>query len=329
MSARTESSVLILGANGRFGRTAADAFSRAGWRVTAQSRSSLRYTLPHGVTPLQCDALDHDALLQACARGVDVIVNALNPVYTDWERKVPPLAEAALALAHATGALLMLPGNVYNFGSRLPEVLTEQTPFAGDTSKARIRIELENRMQAAAASGVRSVVIRAGDFLGGDGPGTWLDMVMAKKLGSGKFTYPGPLDVPHAWAYLPDLARVFVAVAERRQELAPFEVLHYAGVSCTGTELRRAVERASASSLGVAQMPWWLMRLLAPVVPICRAMLEMRYLWLRPHRLDETKLRALIHDVPHTPLEQVVSACLAAAPGKAAGATVDPAATKY
>jgi hypothetical protein len=47
------------------------------------------------------------------------------------------------------------------------------------------------------------------------------------------------------------------------------------------------------------------------VVPICRALLEMRYLWQRPHRLDEAKLASLIRHVPHTPLHQVVSACLA------------------
>jgi hypothetical protein len=29
----------------------------------------------------------------------------------------------------------------------------------------------------------------------------------------GVVTYPGRLDVPHAWAYLPDLARAFVAIA--------------------------------------------------------------------------------------------------------------------
>lgn len=308
--------VLVLGANGRFGRAAVEAFGNAGWTVLAQSRTPPRQPLPANAVGVQCDALDVERLVRACAGGVTVIVNALNPAYTEWERRVPALADAALRTARATGALLMLPGNVYNFGSRLPATLTEETPFVADTPKARIRIALERQMRAASNAGVKSVVIRAGDFLGGAGPGTWLDMVIAKKLHRRRFTYLGPLDVPHAWAYLPDLARVFVAVAGQRDRLQPFEVFHYAGITCTGSELWKAMENAAGSRLGLTQMPWWPLRLLAPVAPICRALLEMRYLWQRPHRLDEAKLARLIGHVPHTPLEQVLEASLAAMHGQ-------------
>jgi hypothetical protein len=37
----------------------------------------------------------------------------------------------------------------------------------------------------------------------------------------------------------------------------------------------------------------------------------MRYLWERPHALDDTALRALIGSVPHTPLPQALRAALA------------------
>lgn len=301
---------LVLGANGRFGRVAVDAFSQAGWRVIAQTRSAPRSGLPGNATALQCDARDTDALLRGCADNVDVIVNALNPAYTAWEKQVPALAAGALELARRTGALLMLPGNVYNFGSALPEVLSETTPQVPDTSKARVRIALEREMEAAAAQGVRSVVIRAGDFLGGPGPGTWLDMVIARKLGKGKASTLGPPDVAHAWAYLPDLAQVFVKVAERREALQAFEVLHYGGLTLTGRALFHALEQATGRRLTLTQMPWWPLRLTAPFVPISRALLEMRYLWQRPHRLDESKLHALIGDVPHTGIADALRASL-------------------
>jgi len=60
-----------------------------------------------------------------------------------------------------SGALLMLPGNVYNFGRELPPVLTPATVERGDVPKARIRIETEARI--AAMPGLHSVVIRAGE----------------------------------------------------------------------------------------------------------------------------------------------------------------------
>ncbi|WP_158598078.1 NAD-dependent epimerase/dehydratase family protein [Noviherbaspirillum saxi] len=311
MQANSPSSVLILGANGRFGRVAVEAFSRAGWHVIAQSRSAPSEALPRNAVPLVCEALDTDRIHGACTGKIQVIVNALNPAYTKWEQLVPPITASVLALARETGAMIMLPGNVYNFGSALPEVLSEHTSSVPNTSKARVRIELERQMQLAAAEGVRSVVIRAGDFLGGAGPGTWMDMVMAKKLNKQQFTYLGPTDVEHAWAYLPDLARVFVAVGEHRNALPPFEVLHYGGLACTGRELFHAMERVTGRALQLKQMPWWLLRLLSPVVPMCKAVLEMRYLWLRPHRLDETKLASLIGEVPHTSLDQVLRHCIA------------------
>ena len=46
-----------------------------------------------------------------------------------------------------------------------------------------------------------------------------------------------------------------------------------------------------------------------------RALLEMRHLWLRPHRLDETRLAQLIGTVPHTPADQVLRESLALLPG--------------
>lgn len=298
--------VLILGANGRFGSAAAQAFSDAGWQVIAQSRSVPPRSLPRNAVALQCDALDVEQVLRRCAGNVQVIVNALSPAYTEWERLVPPLAHSALELARRTGALLMLPGNVYNFGARLPEMLVEGTPQVADTAKAAIRIDLERQMEAASAEGVRSVVIRAGDFLGGTGTGTWLDMVIAKKLDKGEATWPGPLDVPHAWALLPDLARVFVAVAEHRANLRPFEVFHYGGLTLTGREFLASLERVAGRALKVKQLPWWLLKLASPFVPMFSALLKMRYLWQRPHRLDDGKLRALIGTPPCTPLDRVL-----------------------
>lgn len=301
--------VLVLGANGRIGRALVEAFSAAGWLVRAQMRRDPTTPLPAGVRPVICDALDTAALIEA-AHGTDVLINALNPDYTRWDTLVPPLAASVLAVARASGATLMLPGNVYNFGAELPAVLTEATPEVANTDKARIRIALEQQMRAAAEEGVRSIVIRAGDFFGG-GPGSWFDLVIAKDVGKGRVTLPGPADLPHAWAYLPDLARVFVAVAARRAQLAPFETLHYAGETLTGAELHRAIEEVCGRSLKRAQLPWWALRLASPFVPIFRALFAMRYLWLRPHRLDDARLRQLIGTLPHTPLHRALSTALA------------------
>ena len=304
-----DKTVLVLGANGRLGRAATLAFAAAGWQVLAQLRRAPRAPLPPGVRLLQCDALDV-ATLAAAAPGVAVIVNALNPDYTRWATLLPPITAATLALARATGATLMLPGNVYNFGKQLPPVLTEDTPFAANHPKAAQRIALEVALAHAAADGVRSIVIRAGDFLGD--AGTWVDQAMAKGLANNRFTQMGPSDLPHAWAWLPDLARVFVQVAERRAALPAHAVLHFEGLTLTGAQLQQAFEAALGRPLQTGQFPWPLLRLATPFSPMLRALFQMRHLWQRPHRLDGQRLQALLGSVPQTPLDAVVRQCIAA-----------------
>jgi nucleoside-diphosphate-sugar epimerase len=308
-SART---ALVLGANGRFGQVAVRAFAAAGWQVRAHTRRAPATPWPAGVQSVRCDALDL-ATLTAAAQGAEVIVQALNPDYTRWDTLLPPITQATLALAGASGARLMVPGNVYNFGRELPAQLDEATPFVANTPKAAQRIAMEASMQEAAHTrGVKSVVIRAGDFLGGTG--TWLDLAMARRLPRGVFTQMGQPDIAHAWAWLPDLAQTFVRVAEVQAALPAFETLHHTGLTLTGAQLQAAVEAALGQPLRNAQFPWWLMQLASPVAAMPRALLQMRYLWQRPHQLVSHKLPALIGPEPSTPVDVVMRQALQGLP---------------
>lgn len=61
--------------------------------------------------------------------------------------------------------------------------------------------------------------------------------------------------------------------------------------------------------------PWPLIRLAALVAALPRALVEIRYLWQRPHRLDGQRLQALLGArMPATPLAEVVRQCLAGLP---------------
>jgi nucleoside-diphosphate-sugar epimerase len=305
---------LVLGANGRFGQAAVAAFAQAGWRVLAQVRRAPPQPLPAGASTLAAPLSDIDTLA-ARAAGARVVVHAVNPPYTRWRQEVLPAARLGLDVARRLGARFMLPGNVYNFGEHMPALLRPDTPQSPSTEKGRIRCELEAEMRARAAGGQRSVVIRAGDFFG-SGRGSWLDLVIAKSLAQGKLVYPGPLDVPHAWAYLPDLARAFVAVAAL-DALPAFAQLHFPGHTLTGAQWLAAVERAAAS-LGVlpaqgwrhGSMPWGLIRAGGVVVPSWRAIAAMSYLWRVAHALDGTALRAAVGALPATSIDAALCAAL-------------------
>jgi nucleoside-diphosphate-sugar epimerase len=306
--------VLVLGANGRFGHAAVAAFAEAGWRVLAQVRRAPPQPQPAGASVLATPLSDIDTLA-ALAAGAGVVVHAVNPPYPRWRQELLPAASQGMELAGRLGARFMLPGNVYHFGEHMPALLRPDTPPSPSNEKGRIRCELEAEMHARAARGQRSVVIRAGDFFG-SGRGSWLDLVIAKSLAHGKLVYPGPLDVPHAWAYLPDLARAFVAVASRK-DLPDFANLHFPGHTLTGAQLLAALERAAAG-LGRTparawrhgSMPWGLIRAGGLFVPTWRGIAEMSYLWRVPHALDGTALNAAIGALPATPIEAALRAAL-------------------
>ncbi|MFY3385805.1 NAD-dependent epimerase/dehydratase family protein [Paracidovorax sp. MALMAid1276] len=318
--------VLVLGARGRLGMAAVRAFADAGWQVLAQVRPGTPQraatTLPAmaGVWWMPV-AVHETAALVAQAQGAQVVVHALNPVYTHkaWREEAPALMEAAITIARQLHATLMLPGNVYNFGEAMPAVLRESTPQAATGFKGRLRVQLEQRLQAATQDGgLRAVVLRAGDFFG-SGSGSLLDLVLAKDLARGRVTLPGPADVATPWAYLPDLARALVRVAEQRHRLAAFDTLHFAGHQATGQQWVQALAAVAATrgwlppggALRVGRMPWALVRLAGLVVPTLQSVAAMRYLWRTPHRLDNARLTALIGEEPRTPFDTAVHHALA------------------
>ena len=156
---------------------------------------------------------------------------------------------------------------------------------------------------------MKAVVIRAGDFFG-SGTGLWFDLVMAKDLQRGKFTYPGRLDVATSWAYLPDLAQVFVKVAGQRECLPAFETLHFGGYQLTGQDWAGAFTAIAheqgwtpaQGTLRVNSLSWPLLRVAGLFVPKMAALWEMRYLWRTPYALANDRLQGLIGPEPHTAL---------------------------
>lgn len=295
------STIVIAGAAGRMGRAASEAFVDGGWSVRGIARGTKLKQLPEGVDPVEADALNRDTMIAACA-GADVILHALNPPYDKWDTTILPFGENILAAAKTHGATIMMPGNVYNYGTSVGLGMTEDAPMNPDIEKGRLRVRLEDMFRAAAVDGVRTIVLRAGDFFGGRVEGTWLDQMIGRDLRKDRLIWPGRRDVPHAFAYLPDFGRAFVAVAERRDRLSAFTRLHFAGHTVTGDQFHRAMEEAVGRSLKRGSVPWQLLRLVGVFNPVLREVVKLRYLWDTHHSLDGTRLGGVIGDRPATPL---------------------------
>jgi nucleoside-diphosphate-sugar epimerase len=298
--------ILVLGAAGRLGFTAAEAFREAGWTVKGLVRPGRAKAVPRRVEAIE--AVARDQAIEA-ARGCDVVLNALNPIITQWDKNALSLGYSAIAAAESSGATLLFPGNVWNYGRGMPPVLDETTPMQPTTRKGGMRVEMEQRLREACDRGMRAIVLRAGDFFGA-GRGSWFDLVIVKNIGRQRLTYPGPFDVMHSWAYLPDFTDTLVQLAERRADFNAFEEFAFAGHAMTGNELIATIEQVTNAKFSVRPMSWWFLKTLGQALKLGRELAELEYLWRVPHKISGEKLKAAIGDVPHTPLREAVAASL-------------------
>lgn len=268
---------LILGASGRFSKNMTEQLEAAGWETRAFDRANQN--------------------MKKAAEGVDVIVNGANPQYPHWKRDVLPFTHKVIEAAKHAKATIIIPGNNYCFGPNMSSPIGPQTPQKATNELGVIRIELERLYKS---SGVRTILLRAGDFIDTSASGNWFDLIMATKLEKGKLIYPGKTDIPHAWAYLPDMARAAVQLLEMRDQLNTYEDISFPGYTWTGNELRKALTEVTKQNVSIKQFSWWLIRLSRPFWPMAKHLLEMRYLWDTPHWMDKTRFDELLPDFEAT-----------------------------
>lgn len=281
--------VLILGASGKIGTHTARAFAAAGWQVRTFNRKA-------------------EDMTQA-AQGCDVIVNGMNPPnYHDWAGIIPQITAQVIAAARASGATVIIPGNVYVYGDH-PGEWSETTPHRPCTRKGRIRVAMEDTYRA---SGVQTILLRAGDFIDPDRNGDMLSVVMLKSLRRGRITALGPHDARHAYAYLPDWARAAVLLAEKRDQLDQYEDIPFPGHAFTPDQLKSHLETLLNRPLRITNFPWWALRLASPFWELARELGEMRYLNRVPHSLSATKFDRLLPGFDATPLDEALHAALPA-----------------
>jgi nucleoside-diphosphate-sugar epimerase len=296
--------VVILGINGHIGHHVAKAFVAGGWDVTGFGRSN-KQPVP-GVRFVKGDA-DSVADMRAAIGDIDIVVNALNLPYAEWDkgRKVAQ-TERVIAAIGTTGKTLLFPGNVYNYAAT-DRVITPDMPQHPQTPRGAIRVEVERLYAEAARRGdMQVIIIRAGDFFGPESKGDWFDLVMMTEAKKGRVKLMGAKGVPHAWAYLPDLGRAFEKLAWHRRELGPFETFHFAGHFVTPEQMGAAVLKVQP--LKTSMFPRWIIGAMGLVDPTMREVGKMAYLWDYPQELRDERLEAILGPDFATPFDEAVAA---------------------
>jgi len=225
------------------------------------------------------------------------------------------MLDNTIAAARPAGARIVLPGTVYNYGPDAFPLIAEEAPQHPVTRKGTIRALMEQRLRAAAeASLCKVLIVRAGDFFGPQAGNNWFSQAVIKPGKRPRRIYnPGQAGVGHQWAYLPDVAETMVQLIEKGG-LADFAAYHMQGHwDEDGTGMTQTIVRVlGAPAVRVTPLPWWALRIASPFSTTLHELMELAYLWNRPVRLVNEKLRAQLGVEPHTPLELAVRTTLVA-----------------
>jgi nucleoside-diphosphate-sugar epimerase len=187
--------VFITGAGGYIGGSLAAALLAEGHGVSGLARSaeSAAALAKLGIQPVR-GSLDDAETLAAAARAADVTINAASADHRGAvEAILGALAGSGKTFLHTSGSSIVgTPAR----GELVAQVFDEDTPFTPSPARAA-RVALDTTIRAAAANGLRPIVI-APSLIYGRGHGLnphsiqvpWL-IQLAKKSGVAKYIGPG------------------------------------------------------------------------------------------------------------------------------------------
>jgi nucleoside-diphosphate-sugar epimerase len=265
-------------------------------RLLAERGETVRIVTRGGSGPehplidrVAADASDA-ARLTELSRGAKAIYHCANPAsYTEWFRLLPPLQTAAIEAAKANGAVLANTGSMYAYGPQPGGRMNEHTPMAATGRKGVLR---RRNWEQSLAAGIRTVDVRASDFVGRDANGFY-SMIFEPALRTGKPAWvTGHLDMPHTFTYNRDIAKALVTLAA--DERAWGRAWHVP--SPPAVTLRDLAGRYAAAAgkppIKLVQLPRFAMRLAGTVVPIAREVAEMDYQYYAPFYVDAAETAA-------------------------------------
>jgi nucleoside-diphosphate-sugar epimerase len=305
MSQRTH---LVVGA-GAVGSAVVRHLAAAGDAVRVVTRSGSGPDLP-GVEKVAADAADSARLVELAA-GADVIYNCVNPPYHRWATDWPPVANALLAAAESSGAVLVTTSNLYGYG-HVDAPMTEQTPLAGTGTKAQVRIRMwQDALAAHEAGRIRATEARGADYVGPGSESHLGDRTVPKLLAGKNVQVLGSPDTLHTWTYTEDMAATLVAIGA--DERAWGRAWHVPStLDCTQREaISRLAAMAGVPTPKVSTVPAILLKALGLVNPMMRELPEVSYQLDQPFVMDSSAAQRELGLVP-TPADDVLRAILSA-----------------
>lgn len=301
--------IALFGATGAMGRSVAEELRRRQMRYRVVGRSGAALEAAYRNDPLAervtWDPADHASVRRA-ATGVDAVVHLLGGDYDRWH-VLPQLTRAIVAGAEAAGvSRIVLAGSVYVYGRPRSARVAENHPRDANTRKGRVRVEQEDILVAADASGrIGSTILRLPDFYGPGVEKSLLHAAFKAALRGKRAPLVAPIDNPHEFLFVPDAGPVLVALALDPRARGGVYNLGGAGVTSQRALASLAFAGTGHRFRALAIGPM-LMRAGGVFDPVLRELVEVHYLHTTPLIVDDSALRALLGPLAKTSYEEGV-----------------------
>ncbi len=264
---------IVLGA-GPMGSTIAEMLASKGTQVTVVTRDGRQ--IGAGVDAAKADLSDPAETSAAC-EGADVIYFCAAPPYHLWPKAFPALQASAIAAASRTGAVLVAVENLYGYG--VAGMLQVGMPLAAKTRKGAVRAQISERLLAAHETGEALCVAgRATDFFG---PGVLMsalgDRFWPALLTGKTIDWVGDPDAPHSFAFLPELAKAYIALGQRSETWG--RAWHMPALPPISVRELCERVRGPGATPKIRKTPSWVLRAVGVFQPAAREMIEMRYMF--------------------------------------------------
>ena len=298
---------LIIG-SGPVGATTARLLAENGHQVRVGTRSGGGPVHPN-IERITLDATNATALGRA-AVGATAIYNCVNPPYHKWPTDWPPIANALLAAAESSGAVLVTMGNLYGYGP-MTRPMRESDPLASKGSKGMVRTKMWTDALAAHQAGrIRATEVRASDFFGPEVVNAHLGERVIPKLLKGKNVQVfGDPDMVHTVSYMPDVASALITAATDKRAWGKAWHVPSNDAETVRRMITLMCQIAGVEPVRVGSMPKAMLTVGGVFVPILRELKETAYQFDRPFIMDSS-LMTQTFGLHATPMHEALLAAI-------------------
>jgi nucleoside-diphosphate-sugar epimerase len=306
----------IFGATGSVGKALAVELAKKGssFRVVGRSKETLQRhfrAYEPFVEYCEADLGDPSAATRAAAE-VDTIFYTVGVPYTQFalHPKLIKIALEAAASAHVQRFVHV--STVYPYGIPQTNLVSESHPRNPVAFKGKMRKEQEDMVLAGdQRGGMRTTILRPPDFYGPDAELSYTRSIFDAAIKGRTANVIGPVDTPHEFIFVPDLAETLVALSEKAEGYG--QAWNVAGPGLLTTrQFADLVFGAVHQKPRIRAAGKFVLRVMGLFNPFMREVLEMHYLWTTPVKLDDSRLRKLLPNLKKTPYAEGIETTIKA-----------------